>query len=78
MSGHVDQIDGAVAEHRREQRVARLGARRIAGDEPRARSPDLLLVDGRHARHWAPILGQGARRRASFADDSSAEPAALG
>src|SRR5262249_40346911 len=46
---HVDQEDAAVAEHRREERVARLRARRVVSDEARPRTPDLLLVHERHA-----------------------------
>ena len=36
---HVDEVHGAVTEHRREQRVARLGSRRIVSDEPRPSAP---------------------------------------
>src|SRR5262245_15229142 len=45
---HVDQENGAVAEHRREERVARLRARRVVRDEARPGTPDLLLVHERH------------------------------
>src|SRR5262249_22958229 len=45
---HVDQEDGAVAEHRGEERVARLRARRIVSDEARPGTSDLLLVPQRH------------------------------
>jgi hypothetical protein len=59
---HVHEVDGTVAVHRREQRVARLGARGIVGDEPGPRSPDLLLIHRAHTRHdpGALILGQEA------------------
>src|SRR5690242_21673052 len=45
---HVDEVDGAVTEHRREQRVAQLGSCRIVCDEPRPGAPDLLLIHGAH------------------------------
>src|SRR5262249_24165576 len=40
----VDEVHGAVPEHRWEGRVARLGSRRIAANGPRAGAPYLLLV----------------------------------
>ena len=49
LAGHVDQIDRAVAVHRREQRIARLRQRRVVRDQAGAGAPDLLLVDARHA-----------------------------
>src|SRR5213593_1919228 len=42
---HVDQVDGAVAEHRREERVARLRARGVVGDQADAGPTYALLVD---------------------------------
>ena len=73
---HVDEMDGAVAEHRSEESVARLGARGVVGDEPGSRAPDLLLVHGAHAVSLAvgasiarafarSASGRGAERRAS-------------
>src|SRR6266513_2003265 len=49
LAGHVDQIDRAVAVHRREQRIARLCQGRVVRDKAGACAPDLLLVDARHA-----------------------------
>src|SRR6266542_3030817 len=46
LARHVDQVDRAVARHRREQGVAGLRQRRIVGDQPGAAAADLLLVDG--------------------------------
>jgi len=45
---HADQIDLAVAEHRREQGVARLGQGGVMGDQTGAAAADLLLVDDSH------------------------------
>ena len=55
LASHIDQIDGAVAGHRREQRVSRLRQRRIVRDQPGPRAPYLLLVDGGHVcLPWRP------------------------
>src|SRR5262249_53070451 len=43
---HVDEVDGAVTVHRREERVARLGPPWIVCDEPRPGAPYLLLIHG--------------------------------
>src|SRR6266850_1422207 len=45
---HDDEKDRTVAEHRCEERVARLRARRVVSDEACAGPPDLLLVHRRH------------------------------
>ena len=63
---HVQQVHGAVTQHRREERVARLGARGIVGDEPGPRTPDLLLID-RHAARGA----QKPRRRPARASSGA-------
>src|SRR5215472_16302664 len=42
---HVDEVDGPVAEHRGEQRIALERARRVVGNEARSRAPYTLLVD---------------------------------
>ena len=51
---HVDEIHCPVAVHRGEQRVARLRARRVMGDEPGARTPDLLLIHRAHGATSCP------------------------
>ena len=48
---HVHQIDGTVAVHRREQRVARLRARGVMDDEPGPGPPYFLLVYRARRRH---------------------------
>jgi len=55
---HVQEVHGAVAVHRREQGVARLGPNRIVGDEPCPAPSDLLLIHHAHVRRLrgAPIL----------------------
>ena len=50
LASHVDQVNGAVPEHRREQRVTVERAARIVSGEPGARPADALLIDGRHQR----------------------------
>src|SRR2546428_7873638 len=52
VTGHVYQVDGAVAEHRREERVARLRARGVVGDQADAGPTYALLVDGRHRQRY--------------------------
>ena len=73
---HVDQEDGAVAEHRREERVARLRARRVVSDEARPGTPDLLLV---HQRHGALLEvhahAAADHPRLADRDDTLARPA---
>jgi hypothetical protein len=53
LARHVDQVDRAVAGHRREQRVAGLRQCRVVRDQPGAGTADLLLVD---CCHGAPPL----------------------
>ena len=57
---HVHEADGAVAEHRREQRIARLGPRGIVSDETGPRAPDFLLIHGRHVA--LTVTTTGSRR----------------
>jgi hypothetical protein len=45
---HVEEVDGAVSGHGREQRVALERAVGVVGDEPGTRAPDALLIDGGH------------------------------
>src|SRR3989442_3063811 len=52
VTDHVYQVDGAVAEHRREERVARLRARGVVGDQADAGPTYALLVDGRHRQRY--------------------------
>src|SRR5262249_40802999 len=52
---HVDQVHGAVAEHRREERVAGEGASRILSDEPGAGAADALLIEAGHRRQLAAL-----------------------
>src|SRR3989454_3293636 len=52
VTAHVYQVDGAVAEHRREERVARLRARGVVGDQADAGPTYALLVDGRHRQRY--------------------------
>src|SRR3989442_2495007 len=52
VTAHVYQVDGAVTEHRREERVARLRARGVVGDQADAGPTYALLVDGRHRQRY--------------------------
>src|SRR5439155_20352125 len=63
---HVQEVHRAVTQNRREERVARLGARGIVGDEPGPRTPDLLLID-RHAARGAQKLRRRPARPSSGA-----------
>src|SRR5215471_15164279 len=74
---HVDEVDGAVTEHRGEQRIALERARRVVGDEARARAPHTLLVDAHCAdyrRARCPVnrdtVASGRPRNASAAEHS--------
>ena len=60
---HVHQKDGAVAEHRREEREARLGPRGIVSDEAGPRSPDLLLVHCSHGTLTSGVATCQKRKR---------------
>src|SRR5205085_11739376 len=58
LARHIDQVDRAVAGHRREQRIPRLRQRRVVGDQPGAGAADLLLVDSGH--HAVPQIRKQA------------------